>query len=67
MVGERYHIQAWGSPDHPDLDYRTDNPPYDLGWKYPYISVARLHPITKAEIDAMLDAYNLANPSMRKQ
>lgn len=43
----RYHVTAWGSDEHPDLDYETDDPPpSDLTWKYPYVNVALLTPIS---------------------
>jgi hypothetical protein len=36
----RYHVRAWGTEDHPDLDEFFDAVPADLGWKYPYIDVS---------------------------
>ena len=50
----RFRVQAWGSDEHPDLDFETDNPPRDLGWKYPFISVACLTAIPHSALHAAL-------------
>ena len=47
----RYRVKARGGGQHPDLDYETDLPPADLGWKYQYVSIASVNPITREMID----------------
>ena len=55
-MSKRFHVIAWGSDEHPDLDYFTDESPNDLGWKYPCINIALLQPITAAMLtDKFLD------------
>lgn len=44
-VVKRYHVKAWGSPEHPDLDYEADEIPADLTWKYPCIIVSLQHSV----------------------
>ena len=42
IVGKKlYRVQAWGASDLPDVDYETDECPYGLGEKYPFVHVTR--------------------------
>ncbi len=57
---ERFHVMAWGSPDHPSLDYRTDEYPEGLAIKYPMVSVARLTDVTLSDIEeSFIDPCNM--------
>jgi len=58
----RFHIIAWGSHDHPDLDYESDIRPTDLSWKYPFVTVVALTPVSIADVrDDLLN--KAASPS----
>ncbi len=47
---KRYHVHAWGSPDHPDIDGEFDEVPPDLNWKYPFVSTTLQHAISRKEL-----------------
>jgi hypothetical protein len=51
-----YRIKAWGSEEHPDLDYCSKTVPDDLRWKYPRVDVQRLTPIPKDVVLARLES-----------
>lgn len=52
----KFHVRAWGSEIHPDIDEVVDGYPSDLGWKYPYVSVAALEAVTEKELTEALKA-----------
>ena len=52
---KRYHIQAWGHPVHPDLDYESDVDDRDVYMQYPCVSVALLNPILHSVLMAALE------------
>lgn len=45
-----YHIRAWGSERHPDLNYDTSNIPDRLYRIYPFIDITRLDAVPLAAI-----------------
>ena len=44
--GPRFHIQAWGDPRLPELNYYTDDYPIDVMRLYPIVHVQHRHVIT---------------------
>ena len=51
----RYHVTAWGSEEHPDLDCEMDGYPSNLAFKYPYVSIAMLNVIRIEDIESLFD------------
>ena len=51
---KHFHVTTWGSDEFPDIDEDMDEVPTDLGYKYRYVKVAILVPITYSMIDAAL-------------
>lgn len=49
-MSARFHLVAWGSPDHPDLDQMCDDYPSDLSSKYPYVQIALLHSVSAKDL-----------------
>ncbi len=50
----KYHVSAWGSDIHPNLDYRTDDYPAGLSLLYPMVNVALLKTIPWETIEGGL-------------
>ena len=40
----RYSVRAWGSDSFPDLNYETDDVPYGLHRRYPFIDISPVEP-----------------------
>lgn len=46
----RYHIECRGSDQYEDIDLETDQIPKEIRWRYPFISITVLTPVSRADV-----------------